>query len=169
MVPVISSVTLLLSNKCVARKHSLIVCALLGRCAVCSRLPVTYQSPRVNHVANQLIETFMKLKVSPLSLSPSLPLFILPSPLLPPSSHPETINNGSAAGTTASTTALSKSGSKVKFGRTWCFCNWLLSCFKKGEPVVAATSLMNETPPTPEVCGVCGVCEGGGMVCVVCV
>ena len=36
-------------------------------------------------------------------------------------------------------------------GHTWCFCNWLLTCFKKEEPAIGATNYEGETPPTPEV------------------
>lgn len=35
-------------------------------------------------------------------------------------------------------------------GHTWCFCNWLLTCFKKDEPAIGAATFEGETPPTPE-------------------
>ena len=36
-------------------------------------------------------------------------------------------------------------------GHTWCFCNWLLTCFKKDEPAIGAANFEVDAPPTPEV------------------
>ncbi|CAI8042337.1 hypothetical protein GBAR_LOCUS23524, partial [Geodia barretti] len=31
----------------------------------------------------------------------------------------------------------------------WCVCRWLISCMKKDEPAVGATTFQNTTPSTP--------------------
>ena len=38
-----------------------------------------------------------------------------------------------------------------KLSSAWCVCRWLISCMKKDDPAVAATTFQNNTPPAPEV------------------
>lgn len=52
------------------------------------------------------------------------------------------INNGAAA--------VVRGRSKKKYNNSWCFCNWILSCFKKNDPPVGATTFDNPPPPPPE-------------------
>ena len=33
----------------------------------------------------------------------------------------------------------------------WCVCRWLISCMKKDEPAIGATTFQNSTPNTPQV------------------
>lgn len=46
--------------------------------------------------------------------------------------------------------ASSRAAKPQKFRTAWCFCNWVLACFKKEEPAVAAATFEGECPPTPE-------------------
>ena len=42
----------------------------------------------------------------------------------------------------------------------WCVCRWLISCMKKDEPAVGATTFQNNIPNTPQV----RVCHRGKLL-----
>ena len=71
-------------------------------------------------------------------------------------------NNTSAAATTTTTMMTTANGdlespaaTVVKTAKltssAWCVCRWLISCMKKDEPVVGATTFQNSPPKTPPV------------------
>lgn len=39
----------------------------------------------------------------------------------------------------------------AKLSSAWCVCRWLISCMKKDDPAVAATTFQSNAPPAPEV------------------
>ena len=43
------------------------------------------------------------------------------------------------------------SGKAAKLSSAWCVCRWLISCMKKDEPAVGATTFQNNPHNTPEV------------------
>ncbi|XP_064389384.1 carboxy-terminal domain RNA polymerase II polypeptide A small phosphatase 1-like [Halichondria panicea] len=56
------------------------------------------------------------------------------------------INNGGAAVRNPHTTKRDKYGQ-----RSWCLCSWMLTCFRKNDPPVGATTFDNESLPAPEL------------------
>ena len=56
---------------------------------------------------------------------------------------------------TTTTTAngdVGMSTKAAKLSSAWCVCRWLISCMRKDEPAVGATTFPNNTAPSEEVC-----------------
>ena len=63
--------------------------------------------------------------------------------------HTGSINNGGAM------VRGHQSNKREKYNkRSWCLCSWMLSCFRKDDPPVGATTFENEAPPVPDVCNI---------------
>ena len=70
---------------------------------------------------------------------------------------PESSINSNGAAANGDVEAGGGGGGGGKTGKlssgAWCVCRWLISCMKKDEPAVGATTFQNTTPSTPPVRG----------------
>ena len=61
------------------------------------------------------------------------------------------INSSSTSNGDVDGVAGNGSGKAAKLSSAWCVCRWLISCMKKDEPAVGATTFQNNPHNTPEV------------------
>ena len=73
------------------------------------------------------------------------------------------INTATTNGATNGEVEVSGIGKSTKLSSAWCVCRWLISCMKKDEPAVGATTFQNNTSNTPQVGVGVGVVVGVGV------
>lgn len=61
------------------------------------------------------------------------------------------INTATTNGATNGEVEVSGIGKSTKLSSAWCVCRWLISCMKKDEPAVGATTFQNNTSNTPQL------------------